>query len=279
MTETVKIETYRDRYDEIERLAESECEDEGEDSFNIGVRDGFSEAVALIDRLTGGDGEYRYCTNHEPDRHCPDPAAMIAKIVSRLATQPDTQAVRGDFIEFAPAFKTINPKPANQGVACGTFWYAEGWINGQRIEFTTQTDRDAAEVLCTQLNTCVRAALATPQPRPDRILELERDQLREVVATYIDRALLGTIREDLQQAADRAIVWATKKGIRPRGEATLAIMAEMDGSQPRPDREAIARERERCARIAESMVPSAKWPWTGGNVRDRIATAIRKGVP
>lgn len=74
-----------------------------------------------------------------------------------------------DFIEFMPSFKTINPKPSNQGVATGTFWYAEGWIAGKRFEFSTQDSRSAAEHLCICLNTALTAALATPAPSRDEV--------------------------------------------------------------------------------------------------------------
>lgn len=71
----------------LELAADTSTGDEGEDGFNIGRRDGFSEAVQLIDQMTGGNGEYRYCTDHDPERHCPDPDAMIARIADRLATE------------------------------------------------------------------------------------------------------------------------------------------------------------------------------------------------
>jgi hypothetical protein len=70
--------------------------DECEDGFNIGMRDGFSEAVQLIDTLTGGDGEYRYCTNGDPDRHCPTPDHMIAKIVERFRASDILAAAPGE---------------------------------------------------------------------------------------------------------------------------------------------------------------------------------------
>lgn len=60
--------------------------DPDEETYEIGKRDGYSEAVQEIDRLTGGDGEYRYCADHDPDRHTPDPAAMIQRIVDRFET-------------------------------------------------------------------------------------------------------------------------------------------------------------------------------------------------
>jgi hypothetical protein len=61
----------------------SEAEKAEDEIYQIGYRDGFEEAVALIDRSTGGDGEYFASTI--PGRGCPDPAAMIQKIVDRVS--------------------------------------------------------------------------------------------------------------------------------------------------------------------------------------------------
>lgn len=58
--------------------------DPDEEMYQIGHRDGYSQAVQQIDRLTGGDGEYRYCTDHDPERHTPGPAEMIQRIVDRF---------------------------------------------------------------------------------------------------------------------------------------------------------------------------------------------------
>lgn len=66
--------------------SDAEPEDRDEETYEIGKRDGYSEAVQQIDRLTGGDGEYRYCTDNDPDRHTPGPAEMIQRIVGRFET-------------------------------------------------------------------------------------------------------------------------------------------------------------------------------------------------
>lgn len=59
-------------------------QEEFDEAYEIGKRDGYEEAVQTIDRLTGGDGGYRYCTNRDPDRHTPDAPAMIQRIVDRF---------------------------------------------------------------------------------------------------------------------------------------------------------------------------------------------------
>lgn len=65
-------------------LTASPAQDEGDEAYKLGKEDGYSEAMQEIDRLTGGDGEYCYCMGHDSDRHCPDPAAMKARIVERF---------------------------------------------------------------------------------------------------------------------------------------------------------------------------------------------------
>ena len=59
-----------------------------DETYEIGKRDGYEEAVQDIDERTGGDGEYRFCTDHDPDRHTPDAPAMIERIVARFAIKP-----------------------------------------------------------------------------------------------------------------------------------------------------------------------------------------------
>lgn len=76
------------RWAELELKAEFDtADDPEEDAFNIGMRDGFSEAIQLMDLMTGGDGEYRYCTDHDPERHCPSPYEMAARILARFTAQ------------------------------------------------------------------------------------------------------------------------------------------------------------------------------------------------
>lgn len=89
--EAAKMRTFL-RWEQIDKRTKADTGDEAEDSFHIGVSDGFQEAVQIIDTLTGGDGEYRFAMNGDPDRHCPTPVEMIERIVSRLAAEPS----RGD---------------------------------------------------------------------------------------------------------------------------------------------------------------------------------------
>jgi len=63
-----------------ERIAELERDDE--ESYKVGVRDGYEEAVQDIDLMTGGDGEYRWST--EPERNTSDAPAMVANIEARF---------------------------------------------------------------------------------------------------------------------------------------------------------------------------------------------------
>lgn len=77
------------RWQFLERMAEDSTVGDEEQAFHVGHRDGFSEAVQMIDLLTGGDGEYRCCIGPGcEDRHCPDPDAMLKRIVARLAHTP-----------------------------------------------------------------------------------------------------------------------------------------------------------------------------------------------
>lgn len=66
-------------------IARSECDECGE----IGERDGYEKAVADIDRMTGGDGEYRVSLivggGLDDDRHTPDAATMKQRIADRFS--------------------------------------------------------------------------------------------------------------------------------------------------------------------------------------------------
>ena len=77
------------RWIAIAERANLETDDETEDSAFIGVRDGFEEAVQLIDTLTGGDGEYRFST--DPARNCPTPVEMIDCILARFEQETREQ--------------------------------------------------------------------------------------------------------------------------------------------------------------------------------------------
>ena len=62
-------------------------QEEFEEAYELGKRDGYEEAVQEIDQKTGGDGEYRHCLGGaDPDRHTPDPETMIQRIVDRFET-------------------------------------------------------------------------------------------------------------------------------------------------------------------------------------------------
>ncbi len=77
---------YADRADGRTPAPSYSVGSDDDETYEIGKRDGYSEAVQQIDQLTGGDGEYRYCTDHDPDRHTPGPAEMIQRIADRFET-------------------------------------------------------------------------------------------------------------------------------------------------------------------------------------------------
>jgi hypothetical protein len=68
---------------EAERAAALKEEDE---TYRIGVRDGYERATQKIDIETGGDGEYRYCMGQKdwPETHCPDAGSMQIRIQMRF---------------------------------------------------------------------------------------------------------------------------------------------------------------------------------------------------
>ena len=58
------------------------AEDEAEESYKIGKRDGYEEGVQAVAWAVGLDGEYR--CSPDPDRHVPDPATMIERIAEHF---------------------------------------------------------------------------------------------------------------------------------------------------------------------------------------------------
>ncbi|QUT04039.1 hypothetical protein KFK14_12870 [Sphingobium phenoxybenzoativorans] len=64
------------------RLAAASREDDEEDIYQIGKREGFEEAIQMVDQRTGGDGEYFASTI--PGRGCPDWQTMLASILDRF---------------------------------------------------------------------------------------------------------------------------------------------------------------------------------------------------
>jgi len=93
----------------LERIAFVEAElarlGEAEEMQRLAKDEGISETLLLIDQLTGGDGEYRFCLNHASDQHCPDEDAMQAKIIARFealrAELAATKARLGDATHLA----------------------------------------------------------------------------------------------------------------------------------------------------------------------------------
>ncbi len=77
-------------------LSPSPDTQDDDETYEIGKREGYEQAVQDIDLMTGGDGEYRYCTDHDPERHTPDAATMKRRIAERfdVIASPDTREPR-----------------------------------------------------------------------------------------------------------------------------------------------------------------------------------------
>lgn len=139
---------FEGRYAEIERAAEAVA-DEDEQAYAIGVRDGFGEAVQIIDRLTGGEGEYRYCTDHDPEHHCPTPIEMIRRIIGKKAAlsaplsaddAPKPQSEEGVIVlqlargpvevdtSIAPIVAALNAAGAETAASCSGHGFRPGNI-------------------------------------------------------------------------------------------------------------------------------------------------------
>lgn len=66
------------------------------DAYELGKVDGYSEAIADVDRRTGGDGEYFASTI--PGRGCEDPETMMAGIVARF--EGERTRVEGEIVAW-----------------------------------------------------------------------------------------------------------------------------------------------------------------------------------
>ena len=99
---------------------------EEDEAYEIGVRDGYEEAVQDIDLLTGGDGEYRYAFGG-PRRHCPDAETMKRNIASRF----DDQIAALKFI--APGLLVLRNMCAIAGLKLGEAKAAEMIAEVRRV--------------------------------------------------------------------------------------------------------------------------------------------------
>ena len=79
----------RDRLDLVQAFARHRIEQiaQDEDTYKMGIRDGYEEATQDIDLLTGGDGEYFASTL--PSRGCEDAGAMKRGIEVRFAAKDE----------------------------------------------------------------------------------------------------------------------------------------------------------------------------------------------
>lgn len=119
--------------DTIDRLTSSgEAVAEDDEAYELGKRDGYEQAVQDIDVLTGGDGEYRYCTDHDPDRHTPDAATMKQRIADRFAAVSPREGHVEVPVEHGWVLERADSSPAEP-------WYwAAGQIDPTRSSAWTQ---------------------------------------------------------------------------------------------------------------------------------------------
>lgn len=108
---------------------------EYDEAYEIGKRDGYSEAVQQTDQLTGGDGEYRYCLGDEGSaRHTPGPSEMIQRIIDRFetlnlldeATKSGRDQEWGDTAPSAQVTVPVDPTGAMIEAALAADWECDG---------------------------------------------------------------------------------------------------------------------------------------------------------
>ena len=189
------------RWIAIAERANLETDDETEDSAFIGVRDGFEEAVQLIDTLTGGDGEYRFST--DPARNCPTPVEMIDCILARFEQETREQPLdtiqrlgqEFDAPEASPSLgmgealrlarKTIQIE-RDHLVSCCT-------LNGDR-----NTLEEGAKPDVERMERALAAIDAALSPSPDVGLAEENGRLQEALADSIARDVEEIIEREFK---------------------------------------------------------------------------------
>lgn len=127
---------------------QSEIDRDEDEAYELGRRDGWSEAVQHIDCLTSGDGEYY--ANTMPGRGCETPAQMIDGIVERFATRPEAipaEAVRA--LVEALGGPLLIEETVNYGLWSATFHFGRGDEAMHRMRAVA----DASRILQAQENT------------------------------------------------------------------------------------------------------------------------------
>ena len=115
---------------------------DADEAYEIGKRDGYEAAIADVDRLTGGDGEYFASTI--PGRGCPDWQTMMVNIVERFES---ATPAAGD-AELRKALEKIDK----------ALWS----VSGKR----PKRDPQAFVELADEIEDIVTKALATPPSVP-----------------------------------------------------------------------------------------------------------------
>lgn len=108
----------------------TEADKAEDEAYQIGYRDGYEEAVAVIDRSTGGDGEYYASTI--PGEGCPDPTSMISNIVER--------------------FTTSTPAPVEAGLIEALRSGEQADMDGCRVKVSREACEKAADILAAILS-------------------------------------------------------------------------------------------------------------------------------
>jgi hypothetical protein len=97
---------------------------EDDEAYEIGKRDGYAEAVSEIDAATGGDGEYRFCTDHDQNRHTPTPEHLKVRIVERFKASRAEKAAKPANVDVTNEEYGRKHITAEHG-RCGLCFYAD----------------------------------------------------------------------------------------------------------------------------------------------------------
>jgi hypothetical protein len=189
--------------------------DDPDEAYELGKRDGYDAAIQDIDRLSGGDGEYRFCTDGDPERHTPDASAMKARIVARFEEMSAEMArVRSDR-EYIIGFN-------------------DGFESAHEQHPTLAPEPGSVEMLANRLDS-IATGLETSATLP-RVCDLYYPVKRDGNGTGWSYVVTGMTVADVRQAAD-AIAALEARATAQEGAAaceaerilTARVLAYLDG--------------------------------------------------